>query len=161
MNRPDAHGGRARRRPSIGKVGRGLPSDRCFEAPGPALLKGVEEFNRRLFFEQHETLEEAWIEEDDPVRYLYQGILQIGVGFYHLSRGNFYGAARLMERGMELLQPFAPACMGVDVAQLLAETDRARAALVGGGPGAMAQFDEALIPCVRFLGGAGTPPDHV
>src|SRR5215204_5064695 len=85
--RISAHDG-LRARPRIAKIGRGEPTQRCADPPTPALLQGIAEFNRGEFFEQHETLEAAWIDEADPVRYLYQRILQIGVRFHHLSRGN-------------------------------------------------------------------------
>ena len=58
-------------------------SDWCAEPPPSLLLKGIEQFNRGEFFAQHETLEELWRAETRDVRYLYQGILQIGVGLHH------------------------------------------------------------------------------
>jgi predicted metal-dependent hydrolase len=128
-----------------------LSSSRCSEMATPALLRGIEEFNAGLFFEQHETLEDAWIEEDDPIRYLYQGILQVGVGFYHVARANFAGATSLLRRGMQLLEPFAPVCMGVDVEALLADTERARRVLVEGGPSHISSFDRTLIPRIRLI----------
>ena len=45
------------------------------------VLKGIEEFNKGEFYECHEYLEEAWMQEPHRVRFLYQGILQVGVGF--------------------------------------------------------------------------------
>src|SRR5215210_8946403 len=63
------------------------------------VLKGIEEFNRREFFECHEYLEEAWMQEPRRVRFLYQGILQVGVGFYHLKNGNWRGATGLLRNG--------------------------------------------------------------
>jgi len=148
--RISAHEG-PRVRPRIGKVGRGQPTARCADPPAPALVQGIEEFNRGEFFEQHETLEAAWIEEEDPVRYLYQGILQIGVGFYHLSRGNSYGARRLWLRGMALLESFRPSCMNVDVDALIAETRRCVEELDRIGITGSAAFDETLIPKVRWV----------
>jgi hypothetical protein len=146
--RISAHDG-PRVRPRIGKVRRGERSERCGEPPPPALLQGIAEFNRGEFFEQHETLEAAWIEEEDPIRYLYQGILQIGVGFHHLSRGNSYGAHRLWTRGMALLESFRPACMDIDVERLVQETRRCldeldRIGITGDG-----EFDQSLIPQVH------------
>jgi predicted metal-dependent hydrolase len=38
------------------------------------VLKGIEEFNRGEFFECHEYLEEAWMQESRRIRFLYQGI---------------------------------------------------------------------------------------
>lgn len=146
-----SHEGQERKRPAIGKIGRGLPSEKCREQPAPALLQGIEEFNDQRFFEQHETLEDAWIEESDPVRYLYQGILQIGVGFYHLGRSNFRGADRLMQRGIGYLRPFQPSCMGVDVERLIADAEWAHAHLMALGPDSIAQFDRSLIPKVHLV----------
>jgi predicted metal-dependent hydrolase len=150
-----AHEG-PRIRPRIGKVGRGLPSGRCADPPAPALRAGIAEFNRGEFFEQHETLEAAWIEEDDPVRYLYQGILQIGVGFHHLSRGNSYGARRLWARGIVLLEPFRSGCMNVDVDRLVEETQGCIDALDAIGITGAGEFDQSLIPQVHWLDGAAS-----
>ena len=139
-----------RKRPAIVKMVREQENDRCQDPPIPALIKGIEEFNTRRFFECHETLEDAWIEEDGPIRELYQGILQVGVGFYHLRRGNYAGACSLLERGTRLLGSFAPQCMGVDVERLIAEAREAHAALQALGPERMDQFNPGLIPYVHL-----------
>lgn len=141
-----------RRRPAIGKIRRGEPTARCAEPPAPALLEGIAQFNRGEFFEQHETLEDAWIEEQDPIRYLYQGILQVGVGFYHLSRGNGYGAGRLWARGVALLETFPPECNGVAVAELIAATRRCMTELEERG---VDRFNRSLIPRVELAGTSG------
>src|SRR3954447_19294681 len=129
------------------RPGRGQRSRRCSESPPARLRRGIEQFNHGQFYEQHETLEEEWLEETDPVRYLYQGILQIGVGFEHLRRGNAKGALSLWARGIGYLEPFAGGCMGIDVDRLVADTERCAAELerVGEADG----FDRSLIPRVR------------
>jgi predicted metal-dependent hydrolase len=91
----------------------------CRELPPPQLLKGVEQFNRGEYFEQHETLELLWRAETRPVRRLYQGILQIGVAFYQLQRGNYHGVVYMLTRGSAYLRPFAPACQRIDVTSLI------------------------------------------
>jgi predicted metal-dependent hydrolase len=133
------------------RPGRGQRSDRCGEAPPARLRQGIEEFNGGLFFEQHETLEAAWLEEADPVRYLYQGILQVGVGFEHLRRGNAYGARRLWRRGIGYLEPFRQGCLGVDVQRLVTDTHRCLAELERVGDDGLERFDRSLIPRVRWL----------
>jgi hypothetical protein len=149
--RISAHQG-PRVRPSIGKIRRCERSARCADPPSEALVQGIEQFNRGEFFEQHETLEAAWIAEEDPVRYLYQGILQIGVGFYHLSRGNHYGARRLWTRGIALLQTFRDGCMNVDVERLVLETERCLAELERVTHDPSGEFDVSLIPRVHWKG---------
>src|ERR1044071_4129925 len=93
--------------------------DWCHEPAPPALLEGIEQFNRGEYFEQHETLELLWRAEPRDVRRLYQGILQIGVAFHHLRRLNHHGTLYMLTRGAGYLAPFAPSCQGVDVAGLL------------------------------------------
>ena len=146
-----SHGGAARVRPSIGKIYRGLPSARCGERPPPEVLLGFEQFNRGEFFEQHETLEDAWIAETDPVRYLYQGILQIGVGLYHLRRGNLRGAQGMMRKGIALLEPFRPRCFGVDVDRFVDESRRCLVVVEGLTPATLATLDPALVPQVHLF----------
>jgi hypothetical protein len=133
---------------------RGAPDEparaRCSDPPPPALLHGIEQFNAGEFFEQHETLELLWRDTSAPVRGLYHGILQVGVGFHHWRRGNFHGASVLLEEGIERLRPFVPACQTVDVAALIAESTAARRRLLALGPERMSEFDLASAPRVRF-----------
>lgn len=122
-------------------------------APAPELLlRGIEQFNRGEFFEQHETLEDLWRSEPDDVRYLYQGILQVGVGFYHLGRGNFHGAVSKLETGLEKLRWFEPQCRLVDVASLVADASECLEQLRQLGPDRIGEFDWRAVPKVRLIG---------
>src|SRR2546423_4308140 len=123
---------------------------RCSEPPPEALLRGIEEFNAGEFFEQHETLELLWRDTAAPVRHLYHGILQVGVGFHHWRKGNFHGASVLLEEGIERLRPFGPSCQTVDVAALITDATGARQPLLALGPERMSEFDLADAPRVRF-----------
>jgi uncharacterized protein len=116
---------------------------RCEDAPPAALLAGIEEFNREEFFEQHETLEEIWMHEPDAVRYLYQGILQVGVGFYHWRRGNWRGAVAKLGHGLDKLGPYRPVCMTINVERLVSETATLRQDLVRRGPSDLPPFPPA------------------
>ena len=122
---------------------------RCNDAPPAALLHGIEEFNRGQFFEQHETLEGIWITEPDAVRYLYQGILQVGVGFYHWKRGNWRGAVAKLRQGLLKLEPYRPACMTIDIERLVAETARLLERLEELGPDRLPDFPLAALPRVH------------
>ncbi|TMD20675.1 MAG: DUF309 domain-containing protein [Chloroflexi bacterium] len=119
-------------------------SSRCEDPPPPEFLRGIAEFNREEFFEQHETLEGIWITEPDPVRYLYQGILQVGVGFYHWRRGNWRGAVAKLGQGLTKLEPYRPACMTVDVERLVLETAALRDLLEQRGPTDLPAFPPRL-----------------
>jgi predicted metal-dependent hydrolase len=116
--------------------------------PGLA-LRGIEEFNRGEFFEAHEHLEDAWREETGRIRYLYQGILQVGVGFYHQENGNWKGATSLLRSGIERLGEFEPETAGLDVARLVRESERCLAELERLGRERVSELDRWLIPKVE------------
>ena len=92
-------------------------------------MRGLEEFNAGQFFEQHETLELVWRAELRPIRDLYRGVLQIGVGCLQVERGNAVGAIKMIDRATKWLQPFRPVCQTIDVDRLLDDAARLRAAI--------------------------------
>ena len=122
----------------------------CEEPPPAALLEGIAQFNRGEYFEQHETLELLWRAERRDLRYLYQGILQIGVAFHHLRKLNHHGTVYMLTRGSNYLRPFAPSCQRVDVAALLRDAAAALEAVERLGPSRLAEFDWRLAPRVRI-----------
>ncbi|HKH10534.1 MAG TPA: DUF309 domain-containing protein [Rubrobacter sp.] len=114
--------------------------------------RGIEEFNRGEFFECHEYLEDAWMEEPGRVRFLYQGILQVGVGFYHQQNGNWRGATGVLRSGIERLREFEPDALGLDVARLVRESERCLEELERLGRDRVREFDAAQIPKVEPSG---------
>jgi len=126
------------------------PAARCGDAPPDGLLLGVAQFNQREYFECHETLEAVWNAEPGPIRVLYKGILQVGVGCYHLLRGNYRGAVIKLQSGADYLEPYAPHCMRVEVGQLIVDARRLRAEVVARGPERLADVDRALLPIIRL-----------
>jgi predicted metal-dependent hydrolase len=121
----------------------------CEEAPPRALVEAIAQFNRGEFFEQHETLELLWRAERRDVRFLYQGILQIGVAFHHLRKHNHHGTVYMLTRGPRYLAPFAPRCQRVDVQRLLEDAAAALAEVERLGPARLDEFDWRLVPTVR------------
>ena len=128
----------------------------CREAPPRLLRRGIDQFNRGAWFEQHETLEELWRTESREVRRLYQGILQVGVAMHHLRNRNHHGAVYMLRRGALHLRPFAPRCQSVDVADLLVQAARILGVVERLGRTGIERFDQALAPCVRL---GTTPPE--
>ena len=114
------------------------------------VLKGIEEFNRGEFYECHEYLEEAWMQEPRRVRFLYQGILQVGVGFYHLQNGNWRGATGLLRNGSARLREFEPVTLGVDVAKLVRESERCLLELEELGRERIDEFDLSEVPKIEW-----------
>ena len=128
------------------------PRARCADPAPEALRQGIEQFNAGEFFEQHETLETLWRDTRAPIRGLYHGILQIGVGFHHWRKGNHHGSSVLLDEGIDRLRPFAPSCQGVDVAALIRDASGARDELLRLGPEGMKSYDLTRAPKVRLTG---------
>ena len=113
------------------------------------VLKGMDDFNKGEFYECHEYLEEAWMQEPGRVRFLYQGILQVGVGFYHLKNGNWRGATGLLRNGTARLKEFEPETLGIDVARLVRECERCLRELEELGRDRVGEFDRSGIPKIE------------
>ncbi len=116
----------------------------CQGALHPMAVKGISLFDERQYWEAHEALEAAWLDEEGPARHLYKGILQAGVTYLQIERGNFVGMAKMYERCKKWLGPWPDVCRGVDVAAL--RRDVAAAVDLAGqlGPDRLSEFDESL-----------------
>lgn len=93
------------------------------------------------------------MEEPRSIRLLYQGILQVGVSLYHVQRGNWRGAMKVLARAIPKLAHFEPTCMGIDVSGLLAGARRIREYLIQLGPERIGEFDPAMFPAIRRTAG--------
>ena len=124
----------------------------------PAFRHGLAELNAGDYYRCHETLESLWLAERRSVRELYQGVLQIAVGCYHLTvRANWIGATRKLDEGarrLERVHP-GPGTYGVDWTGFVAQADCLRDHLHTLGPERMASFDRALLPRATFQGQRG------
>lgn len=112
--------------------------------------RGVEEFNGQFFFEAHDTWEELWMQTAGSHRLFYQGLIQIAVGFYHLSNGNYKGACSQFGKAIAKLENYLPVYNGIETAQLV---DRVRewlrdAELLKNGEAL--KVDVSKIPQIRF-----------
>jgi hypothetical protein len=58
-------------------------------------------------FHAHEVLEAAWKSAPAYERDLWQGLAQLAVGVTHARRGNRTGAARLLTRAADRIEPYA------------------------------------------------------
>ncbi len=125
--------------------------DQC---AGPLPAEGrhaIEKFNASEFFEQHELFEAMWRAEPGPVRNLYQGVLQVGVAYYQILRGNQSGALKMLLRSLQWLALLPDVCQGIDVAALKADSARVRAELERVGAEGLDQFDRSLLRPVQWV----------
>jgi predicted metal-dependent hydrolase len=88
---------------------------------------GLELMRTGRYFEAHEELELAWRAAEPAERDFFQGLVHVTVAWYQAGRGNAVGTSRQLEKAARRLGPFAPAHRGVDVADVLAQVELARA----------------------------------
>jgi len=96
-------------------------------------------------------LEELWAAESQPIRHLYQGILQIGVAFYHLRAQRYRPVVTLLTTGNGYLEPFAPVCLGVNVAKLMDSAAHCLNHVQQLGPERLNDFDWSLVPRIEIV----------
>ena len=111
----------------------------------PQAREGINLFNRGEYYKAHDPLEEAWMETDAPERVLYQGILQIGLAYYQISRGNYRGALKMFIRGQRNLAPLGDTLLGIDIIQLQEDARIVESALRLLGPEKVGQLERELI----------------
>ncbi|MBN2469964.1 MAG: DUF309 domain-containing protein, partial [Anaerolineae bacterium] len=77
----------------------------CATPLPPEGQEAIRLFNAGEYYRQHDLFEALWMAESGPVRNLYRAILQIGVGYYHIRRGNHRGALKMLLRSLQWLTP--------------------------------------------------------
>ena len=86
--------------------------------------EGIDLFNRGRFFAAHEAWEEIWRSTTPEPKGLFQGLIQIAAALHqHLDLRRNEGPRRTLAKARRNLEPFAPAALGVDVADLLAQVE--------------------------------------
>jgi uncharacterized protein len=123
----------------------------CHGVLHPSALKGFQHFNSRHFFEAHEELETAWRDERGPIRDVYRGVLQVGLGYYHILRLNYRGAVKMFHRCHQWLDPFPDECRGINLSQLRQDAAVAEAELLRLGPDHLAEFKQSFIKELVYL----------
>jgi len=115
----------------------------------PLAQQGLRAFNAGEFYHQHDLFEAQWNETAGPVRDLYRAILQVGVAYFQIERGNYRGALKMLQRSVQWLYLLPDICQGIDVAQLRRDSYRVRAELQRLGPGRLAELDRGLLKGLR------------
>lgn len=92
------------------------------------------------------------METPSPERDLYQGLLQIGLAYYQITRNNFRGALKMFQRGHRNLDPLGNTLLGVDLNQLRQDTRRVEEELRRLGPERTSEIDQSLIKPIPEIG---------
>ena len=77
--------------------------------------KALDLFNNQKWYEAHDAFEDIWNTLDGDERQIVQGILQVSVSQFHLSRGNLNGAMILLGEGLGRIKTRTNVNLGVDL----------------------------------------------
>ena len=120
--------------------------------PLPDLARqGIEMFNEGHFYKCHDFLEEAWMVDESAGRDLYRGMLQVGIAYYQIERGNFRGALKMLLRVRQWLDPLPKVCRQVNVARLREDVGRVQQALETLGPENFSNIDRELFRPIEII----------
>ena len=72
-------------------------------------------FNNQKWYEAHDAFEEIWNTLDGDERQIIQGILQVSVSQFHLSKGNLNGATILLGEGLGRIKSRTNIKLGIDL----------------------------------------------
>lgn len=123
----------------------------CTEPLSDLARSGIAKFNESAFYPSHDDLEEAWRQDEGAARDLYRGILQVGISYYQIERGNYRGAVKMLLRVRQWLDPLPDVCRTVDVERLREDATVVYEALTALGPERIAEFDRDLFRPVILL----------
>ena len=79
------------------------------------LLRAFNLFNNHEWYEAHDAFEEIWNSVDGDERQVIQGILQVSVSQFHLSKGNLNGATILLGEGLGRIRTRTKINLGIDL----------------------------------------------
>ena len=65
-----------------------------------SLQEAIDLFNNQKWYEAHDAFEDIWNDLVGDERQIVQGILQVSVSQFHLSKGNLNGAMILLGEGL-------------------------------------------------------------
>jgi uncharacterized protein len=99
---------------------------------GEPLEDGLGLIRAGRYFEAHEELELAWRAAEPAEKDFFQGLVHVAVAWYQAGRGRPVATERQLEKAARRLGPFAPSHRGVDVADVLAQVEQARATVASG-----------------------------
>lgn len=117
----------------------------------PAFYHALHQFNAGAYFACHETLEGIWLLEKDAVREVYQGVLHIAVGCYHLTaRSNWVGAINQLSKGIRRLRRWPARMGGVHLHDLAEAAQRLRSHLHALGRERVREYDAGLLPQIQY-----------
>ena len=88
-------------------------------------IKGLVEYNNQNFYDAHEFWEELWSEYKLVEPDLIQGLIQVAVGYYHLSNLNKKGAIGLFTKSLKKLNSYTSSkLLPIDISLIIIDAKK-------------------------------------
>ena len=78
-------------------------------------------FNRQMYYEAHDVLEELWLHTRGKDHLFYKGLIQLAGAFVHLKKSRLDPGARLFRLALKNVAPYGPSHEGLDVKTLMGQ----------------------------------------
>jgi hypothetical protein len=106
--------------------------------------KGLNSFKAHQFYDAHEHWEDLWSDYRLADAKFIQGLIQLAVGYFHISNDNKNGAQGLLNKCVPKLIEYRPEYRGIDIENILVAINDALEFLSKSDN--MRDFDWKLVP---------------
>ena len=86
--------------------------------------KGLKSFNEKKFYDAHEFWEDLWSDFRLSDAKFVQGLIQLSVGYFHISNFNKNGANGLFKKCLPKLNLYRPEHRGINVENILKSVNK-------------------------------------
>tara|TARA_B110000116_G_scaffold267957_1_gene281177 strand:- start:908 stop:1273 length:366 start_codon:yes stop_codon:yes gene_type:complete len=104
---------------------------------------GLKSFRKHDFYDAHEYWEDLWSDYRLPDAKFIQGLIQLSVGYFHISNLNINGARGLLNKCKPKLNEFSPVYKDLDIVLILDSIDKTLEYLNNNN---ISDFDWNLVP---------------
>jgi predicted metal-dependent hydrolase len=81
---------------------------------------------------------------------MYQGLLQVGVAFLQIQRGNWAGCIKMFRRGLPRLADLPEVCQGLRLGEFRRQAEAIHAEVAVRGPERLGEFDQGRFPRIEY-----------
>jgi hypothetical protein len=82
-------------------------------------LNGIKAFNNRRYYDAHEYWEDLWSDYQLKDAKFIQGLIQLSVGYFHITNLNINGAKGLFNKCLVKLELYKDGARGIDVVLII------------------------------------------
>ena len=111
-------------------------------------LEGVDSFNRKSFYDAHESWESLWTEYNLDDALLIQGLIQLSVAYFHITNLNLKGSKNLFNKCIPKLENYRENLRGIDINEIINTAELALDKI--NSIENTNDFDWALVPHIRI-----------